>query len=381
MVALGHRPLTAEQLAMLRNMQNPADVVMPSARSEIPGDVYTSPARFNAEWKGIFQKGPVPLGVSGWLPKPGMVARHDAYGVPMIVTRAKDGVIRAFLNVCRHRGTLLCEAHEPKQSLRLVCPYHAWTYGLDGTLIGVPRQETFPGLDKATMGLIPLQCEEAGGIIWVGLDKDEKVDFEPIRGALAAELTALDIPRMHLHASKTYEVPANWKLIIDAFLEGYHVTRLHSNSVGKFFTEYPTSYEQFGLHIRVMSARGNFEKKDIGGTYESIRRTMVVSYHLFPNSILITSPTYINLMIVVPRSHSTSRVEYFMLTDEKPDTEKSISHFQRSFDLIDKVFGEEDFRAAALGQAGLETGALENLTLGGLEQTLRLFHDRVDERV
>lgn len=377
---LGHRPLTDDQVATLRRLPKPEDAELPVGDWRIPAEVYVDPARFDAEWRDIFMGGPVPIAPSALLPKPGMVARRDLYGSPIIVTRAKDGEARAFLNVCRHRGTLLCEQRAPSAASRLVCPYHAWTYALDGQLIGVPRQETFEGLDKADLGLVSLSCIEAGGIIWVGLDKTATYDFSSVRGALADELEAIDIAGMHAYATKTFEVAANWKLIVDAFLEGYHVTRLHAKSAGKFFTEYPTLSESIGPHIRVITGRANFDQ-NVGCTYDSVRRMTVIAYHLFPNAILITSPTYVSLMFVAPKGHDRSTVEYHMLTDAAPDSPEREKHYQKSFALVDQVFGGEDFRAAALGQAGLEGGAVDEVLLGGLEQAIRLFHDNVEARL
>ena len=380
-IPIAQRLLTKSMLTSLRILPNPDEVVFPSARSSIPANVYTSQQRYEHELKAIFRKGPVPVGVSGSLPTPGTSFRHDAYGVPILITRAKDGIARAFLNVCRHRGTLLCE-DASREGHRLVCPYHAWTYGLDGTLIGVPRQETFPDLDKSDLALIPLGCREIGGMIWVGLDKDNPPDFSSVSGDIAAELESIDLERMRIFATKTYKVEANWKLIIDAFLEGYHVTRLHAKSVGKMFTEYVNVVDPIGQqHIRQLSGRAEFDNQNVGVTYDSVRRTTVISYLLFPNTIIITSPTYVSVMIVVPTAVNTSHVDYLMLTDGAPANPKQEGHYQRSFDLIEKVFGEEDFRAAAWGQTGIESGAVDTILLGGLEQTLRMFHDRIEEQL
>tara|TARA_R110001606_G_scaffold216728_1_gene364616 strand:- start:3755 stop:4912 length:1158 start_codon:yes stop_codon:yes gene_type:complete len=375
---IAERPLTKSLVHGLKTLPNPDDVVFPSGHWEIPADVYTSPRRFADEWAAIFRKCPVPVGVSGLLPKPGMVVRNDSYGVPILLSRAKDGVVRAFLNVCRHRGVTLCQ-DASREGHRLVCPYHAWTYGLDGTLIGVPRQDTFSDFDKAGHGLIQLGCQEISGMIWVGLDKDHQPDFSTVSGEIADELASIDIERMHVFSQKDYKVKANWKLVIDAFLEGYHVTRLHANSVGQMFTEYVNGVDPIGRHIRQLSGRGNFDNSKVGATYGAVRNTTVISYLLFPNTIIITSPSYVSVMIVVPVSEHESHIDYYMLTDRAPASPKEEAHFQRSFDLIDKVFGEEDFQAATWGQEGLSTGAIDHLLLGGLEQALRMFHDRIEE--
>jgi len=376
---LGECVLTEDQVAMLRELPDPNKPEFPTDRSGVHASAYIDSHRFDREWDEIFQNCPVPIAASALI-KSGMVARRDLYGQPIIVTRAKDGVARAFLNVCRHRGTLLCEEREPTSALRLVCPYHAWAYALNGELVGVPRQNSFTDFDRAAHNLIELPSAEAGGLIWVGLDQHRIYDFSTVTGPLARDLAGIGLDRMHIFASKTYEVQANWKLIVDAFLEGYHVTRLHAQSAGKFFTETPMMFQPVGPHIRMMTARGNFDQQ-VGTTYGSVRNKTVIAYQLFPNGILITSPTYVSLMFMVPRATGKSSVELTMLTDGPAETPERESHYQRSFDLIDQVFDGEDFRAAALGQQGLETGAVSHILLGGLEQTIRLFHDNLEAQL
>lgn len=372
--------LTSDQVGLLGMLPDPRANEFPQDRSEIPASVYVDPVRHTREWNEIFQSCPVPIAPSALLPRPGMVARRDLYGKPIIVTRAKDGIARAFLNVCRHRGTLLCEEQGPTKTPRLVCPYHAWAYTLDGTLAGVPRQDSFSDFERSAHNLIALPCSEAGGLIWVGLDQNRSYDFSSVEDGLAKDLLGIGLDKMHLFTSKTYEVGANWKLIIDAFLEGYHVTRLHAKSAGKFFTETPMLFNPEGPHIRMATARGNFDQ-DVGATYGSVRDKTVIAYHLFPNGILITSPTYVSLMFVIPKAPDSAAVELIMLTDGPPETPERELHYQRSFDLIDQVFDGEDFRAAALAQQGVETGAVATLLLGGLEQTIRLFHDNLEAQL
>ena len=106
---------------------------------------------------------------------------------------------------------------------------------------------------------------------------------------------------------------------------------------------------------------------------------MTFTYQMFPACVLVVSPDYINLMVLMPQSESRTLVEDFMLIPEKPTTEKAQNHWQRSWDLLDgQVFGGEDFRAVALGQEGLSSGAIDRITLGTLETGIRLFHDSVD---
>lgn len=368
---------TPGQLALARAIAEPRAAF--AATTMIPASVYTSPDRFAEEWAKIFKRLPVAVCASALLPEPGQAVTHDLFGVPLLVTRDATGAARVFLNVCRHRGTRLVEADGVTKAPRLVCPYHAWSYALDGRLVGLPLPESFPGLDKPALGLVQLPSAEAGGIIWAALDKSATPDFSTVTGELAADLDALGMDGMHLFARRTHEVAGNWKLIVDAFSESYHVQRLHSTTIGPFFADSVNVGDRIGPHVRSAVGRSDFVSAAGIEDLASLRAAVTYAYQIFPNAIVIASPDYINVMVLCPRAADRTLVEDFMLIPEMPATAKAEDHWRRSFDLLDKgVFAAEDFRAAALGQEGLESGAIEQTLVGGLEQGIRQFHDEVD---
>ena len=344
----------------------------------VPASAYTDPARFAAEKARLFDRLPTVIAPSALLPESNMAVAHDGFGLPLLLTRDKDGEAHVFWNVCRHRGTRLIEAEGVHKAPRIVCPYHAWTYTADGTLAGMPRPDTFPGLDKSQHHLRALPSREAGGLIWFAR---EEADFGDV-DALAPEFDAFGLAGHHLYRRRIHDVASNWKLIMDAFLEGYHVQRLHAQTIARFFTDGISVADTIGIHQRSAVGRTEYLTRIDHHDWPALRAVITFAYQLFPATIMIMSPDYVNLMVLMPQAVDRTLVEDFMLIPEPPQTAEEEDHWDRSWTLLDEgVFGGEDYRAAALGQNGLASGSLQELTLGTLESGIRHFHDQVEKAI
>tara|TARA_R110001599_G_scaffold248735_7_gene448647 strand:+ start:3684 stop:4895 length:1212 start_codon:yes stop_codon:yes gene_type:complete len=366
--------LSQSQIAAIRKIPSHDKAAPKAIEATRPVSIFLDQAHYDLEQKNVFRRFGVPVTLSALLAKPGSVIAHEGYGVPLLVTRDKEGKVRAFLNACMHKGSKLVEDCEPHKTNKMSCPYHAWTYALDGRLVGVPREETMQNFDKSKRGLAELACREAGGIIWVMLDQDASPDFSNMDDELTADLEAFDIPRMHVYGRKTFNLNANWKLVQEPFLEGYHVQRLHARTVGPLFADVPNVTSVLGHNIRQISGKMDFtpECLDIAG--ENIHKSVTHAYLVFPNTVIVTSPYYISVMFIMPSAPGKTVVDYVMLTRSGTDNEKAAEVYKRSYEMILNVFGNEDFRAAEISQAGLSTGALKDVVYCGLEETIPLYY-------
>ena len=376
------RPAAPGQLAAVRSLPDNDKAVWPVGRWTIPAHYYLGDEQWALEQKNIFGRMPLPVAPSALLGAPGTYVCREAYGQQVILTRDTQGQVHAMLNACRHRGSRLTTETEPQKGRLLVCPFHAWSYDLGGKLVAVPREENFEGLDKAKYGLVSLPCLEAGGLIWVGMNRAEAADFSVISDTLVRELDAVGLGGMHLFAKKTHTVEGNWKLIMDTFMEGYHVTRLHKNSLGDMFEDTIPTVESIGPHMRRTAGRVRFVQSSVeahADSVDSLRRIVVFVYNLFPSAVLICSPHYVNLLILMPEAKDRTRVDNFMLTNHEPATEKELDRAVRSFDLVANVTFPEDFSAAENSHKGLETGAIDELLMGGIEQYIATFHASVQD--
>lgn len=380
---------------LLAELDRPGDGANPDNAADmatLDPAIYRDPARFGRERDLLFRRLPLCLGHEDQLSPPGSVLAREICGVPVLMTRARDGTVRVFLNVCRHRGTrLVAEEEAPCRKQSLICPYHNWTYRLDGSLAGVPRAEAFPGLERAGLGLRALPSAVRHGLIWAVLDPggngaappDAPLDIAPYLGGLDGDLKAIGIGRHRFYRQHAVRRATNWKLVVDAFLEVYHVTRLHAGTIGPYFTDAVSVADPMGRHLRYLVARESTQEiRELPPERWSPQAHATMVHFVFPNSIIVYHPDYISHLGMFPSAADETLFVHSMLVPEKPADAKAETHWARSFELIDKgVFNEEDLTVCEQIQRGLSSGTNDRLILGRLEQNLARFHGTLEKLV
>ncbi len=371
--------LNANQQDAIRRIPAEADTVVEPIEATRPNAIFTSQERFDREQARIFKRYPVPVTLSALVAEPGSAIAHQGYGIPLLITRTREGEIKAFINACQHKGSKLVEHCDAHKASRFTCPYHAWTYGLDGRLIGVARADAFLNLDKSKRGLAELPVREWGGVVYVGLDRSIAPDWSQLSQQVADDFTSLGIPDAHVYGRKTFDLAANWKVVLEPFLEGYHVQRLHAASIGTLFVDAPNIVDLFGANVRQVSGRIGYLPSMLDeDPSANVHKLVTHAYTAFPNCVVVTSQYYTSVMILMPTARNRTTVDYFMLTPGPADTPKAAEVFERSFKLIIEVFGGEDFRAAEITQQGLEAGVPEEAVYCGLETNIVRYYEAIE---
>lgn len=353
----------------------------------VPVGHYNDPAFWQREQDALFAQWPVVAAHSAEVPT-GSALPFDALGVPIVLTRAADGRVRAFFNVCRHRGMALiapsgAEPASAKACKALVCPYHAWTYELDGRLRHRLHAQTFDGIDPATLNLVELPCDEAGGLVFVMRTPGPAFSAAVFLQGLDAHLQWLGLPEMTVFRKVDRVYAANWKLTVDAFLEGYHIRVLHRDTIYPFFADAYTVNLYAGPHQdSLVARRAAFEAFAPPTDRYALCKLATPTQLVFPNTFLIWHPDYVSLIGMFSPAVDQVRWVHTMLIPPERSGADWTPHWEKTFQLIEQtVFQQEDIATAVAIQRGLASGANAALHLGRLEHGVQRFHRGVDDAI
>jgi phenylpropionate dioxygenase-like ring-hydroxylating dioxygenase large terminal subunit len=374
------------QLELLRRIEaagvslNSEPWPLAEATMRQPSSAYTDPARFAREMRVLFRQGPVMLGLSCELGERGAYLTADLGGVPILVVRQNDGTLKGFVNACRHRGAPIAEGRGCARG-SFTCPYHAWNFGLGGELRMRPWAEVaFSDAPMAELGLIPIAVTEGYGFIFARIEGDAPLSVEAALHGAEADLADYGLESYHHFETRMAEWNVNWKLVLDTFLESYHIRGLHQQSIWPQYLSNAGLFDAFGPHPRFIgllrSVLDEFKKER-----EEDRRLTphgTAQYILVPGGLVTYQRDHIELWRVTPLSVGRTRVMTSLFSAEPPATESTARYWKKNLDLLVDVTGREDFPLMEKIQSNLASGALPELVYGRNEPALIHFHKAVD---
>ena len=355
--------------------------------------VYTDPGRHALERQRLFRETPVVACLSSDIREPGAFRTFDETGVPIVVTRGRDGVARAFLNVCLHRGARLVREREGKANL-FTCWFHGWSYGADGRLVAAPEADRFADADGhsclgASEHLIAVPAAERHGLVFVQATPGSTMDIDAHLGDFAAQLELLELDKAEPVKSGELPVASNWKYALDTYGEGYHFAALHKQTLAPHFRNDITVYDRFGPHHRVLFVARELEAwLDCDEADWGVDDALGGIHYIFPNTILFAGSVspgkrYYTTFRHFPGETPGETVTY--KTVYAPGGVKSDAHraeVEAAWDATAHVVRTEDYVVSAEGYRNLlAMPAGSTVIYGRQELSLQNVHHAIADAI
>jgi len=376
----------------------PGEAELALGTGPIPAGPYYRPDYFALEREAIFKRNWLHIGHMSEIAEPGsfMVRPVDVASASVLITHGADGTVRAFHNVCTHRGTQLV-SEQGGRSSRFSCPYHRWTFSDDGQLRSAPDFDKFY-VDKSACALKPVAVEVCARLIFINLDPAPQQRLREYLGPIADELETLTVARATHFSEYIYDIGANWKMTYDNFQENYHLRFIHPNSGAAASGPenpfgYPLKYSFHGPHRKqTIWYNSNFKPQPIQGfgLGNAVRYAMAEGftnsaqardyYALFPNFFMLGSPTQPFSHTVIPISPNRSRgvIRIYWIGQD----DSASRRFTREYLMATALdLHAEDRAVIEAGQRGLDSGALDVIHFQSQEVLCRHLFETVDQRV
>ena len=325
----------------------------PAASMSLRAEAYVDPAWFTVDRREIIARSWQWVCHVEKLRAPGSYVTIDIAGQPVAVVRDRDGVLRAFYNVCKHRAHALLSGEG--QTSRIMCPYHAWVYRLDGQLVRAPHTEHLKGFATGDICLDPVEAEEFCGFVYVNLDP-EAAPLAAQAGDLAAEIRhwAPDVDDLTFAHRLTYDIASNWKNVVDNFLECYHCPTAHKDfcTLIEMDTYKVTTHGIWSSH---MAEAGNSPSSAYDVSRATVKTHAV--WWLWPNTCIMRYPGRSSMIVlnIIPAGpgRTLETYDFFLETREPDATERDAIRY------LDEVLQVEDIAIVESVQRGMATPAFD----------------------
>jgi phenylpropionate dioxygenase-like ring-hydroxylating dioxygenase large terminal subunit len=343
--------------------------------------VYRSTEWWEREQDALFRQGVIVACLTADVPAAGDYVTVESGGVPLIVSRDEDGAVHAFVNACRHRASTVVEGcgHRGRS---FVCPFHNWTYALDGRLLAQPRsQDGFATLDRDDFGLRAVPAAEAHGLVLVRPGGGAAIDADGALHGLGPELGSFNLDRYRVYGRRARQWRCNWKLLLDTFMESYHVFALHGASVGPDYPGHVMIYDTYGPHMRIPVPRASILEFEQRPRDEwSLLPHATVQYHLAPNAMVNHTIDHVILWRFVSTAVDATTAEmtmYVPIDDGRERSDVWQKEMDDWFELHDAVTRDEDYPESEHIQRVLASNRVSETVLGRNEGAVQHFHRSV----
>ena len=343
---------------------------------EVHSTEYTDAEQWQREMDCIFKSLPILVGVTQEIPNPGDFRTLEILGIPLLITRQKDGTAKVLMNVCTHRGMQLTSEPSGNQKL-FSCPYHGWTFKSDGALRAIADAPKFGEVCDGARDLVEFPCHEEGGLIFAVLDADSDVDIRSYLGAMMDDVAKKGMDQWTYVGHRIIHGP-NWKVAYDGYLEGYHFKAAHPETIEPRTFCNVMEYDAHGPHQLV-----GFAAKDLL-ELENVNRDELWKHEtkgfdfirlFFPNVSIFIAPeiTQVAQMIPGPGPMENTTILHF-LHPTPPENDEDVAARIEMADWLRNVVQEEDYNVGLKLQKGLETGLMKSVLFGRNERGNQYFH-------
>ena len=365
-------------------LANQSSAFLDDSIAHSPISRYSSPERFERERAMIFKRKPVIVAQSSELESENAYLTKEFLGLPILLTRDSEGNVRAFLNVCRHRGARL-EREATGCKRIFTCPYHAWSFTNDGALRGVPQEDQgFPDLSRAERGLRRLPAAEAHGFIWIIADPDcaDMPDIDAWLSGLAPDLQWIGLADHRIAAIEEIDIAANWKLLMEGGMEAYHFRVAHKNTIGPYFPDNLLTYSTFGPHMRAVLPRISMPNlQETPQEQWQIRKDANMVYTLMCNTQLLVQQDHVMWFHFEPVSEAITHMRMATLVPcSAPQTNEMQTHWERNQKITVTAL-MEDFELGEEIQSGFASRGNPSHLFGRFEGALNRFNLAVEEMI
>ncbi|WP_321390334.1 aromatic ring-hydroxylating dioxygenase subunit alpha [Emcibacter sp.] len=353
------------------------------ALPKIPGGRYTNPEFLKLEMDNMWRKSWLYACHTDELPETGSYILWQKTGSPIVIVRGKDNRIRAFYNTCQHRGAPLVE-DDDGQIRGFVCRYHGWSYDLEGKLFRLREKRDFPDLDMGCHSLREVSCDQFGN--WVFVNEDpEAIPLKKALGPIATHFDDVDISKLrHIHSS-SFDVKCNVKVLIDAFLETYHLKSIHTDTVDRFLDSRGTFIRLWEKGNSLMVTPHRREDWVDPGTIgmpalENVPRIHAEqnsSYHFFPNLVFPIAASGIPFIAFWPKENNSMVIEVHWFA---PDGAQGHERWPARIANFEKIL-EEDTQFAPNIQKSLESPGFTGMNLSYQERRIYQWQEELDRRI